>query len=353
MAKTWIGAAKAQENDGSEKERPILRRYWTSDTTREALAEILVENSRGIAIVRDELSRWVGAMNEYHRNGGADREFFLSLWSGEPIIVDRKSHGDRGPLIVNDPHVAVIGGITPDMLGRLCDERGRDDGFIHRILFAYPDAASTGAWTEATITDEAEQAWCAAYNALAALAPESDGRPKIVPFTERARKVWAEWFTVHNAEIAQPDFPESLRGAWGKCRSYFPRFALTLQMLHCACGEADSEDVDERSARGAVALVDYFKSHAVRAYKRLRVTPGDKRATAAEHWIRNHGGRSTARDLVKNEVAGIKKATDAEAVLKDLEDRGRGRLTAGRRGGVGIVLGTEGKQRKPDSRKTT
>ena len=156
------------------------------------------------------------------------------------------------------------------------------DGFIHRILFAYPDAASTGAWTEATITDEAEQAWCAAYNALAALAPESDGRPKIVRFTEGSRKVWAEWFTLHNAEIAQPDFPESLRGAWGKCRSYFPRFALTLQMLHCACGEADSEDVDERSARGAVALVDYFKSHAVRAYKRLRVTPGDKRATAAE-----------------------------------------------------------------------
>ncbi len=357
MARTWLSKTKAQEGT---TEKPVLRRFWTSDTTREAVAVILEENPRGIIQLCDELVAWVRGMGEYKGNHvGADRQFELSCWSGEPAIVDRKSDRardssryDRGPLILENPFKSVLGGLTPDMLTALSDERGRDDGFIHRLLFTYPEPLAPGPFTDATISGEAEQKWNDAYSKLAALKSESSGRPRIVRFTEAGKKVWAAWFTSHNAELARPDFPEHLRGAWGKFRSYFPRFALTLQMLRLACGETNSEDVEEESAAGAAALVDYFKSHAERVYKRLRVTPDDKRAVAAERWIGTHGRRCSARDLCRAGIPGILKKSEAEAVLKDLEDRGRGRLTNGRRGGVGIVLGTEGKHRNTDSRRT-
>ena len=325
--------------------KPTLVRWYTSDTTTEALATILAENPRGVAIIRDELTGWVRSMDQYRAQRGADRQFFLSSWSGEPLVVDRKSNPGGVPIIVPHPFLSVVGGLPPDMLHELTDERGREDGFIHRLLFAYPEAIPPGAWSDAAISEEAEHAWHRVIEHLGALEPDVDEHgtvhPKVVFFTEAAKRLRAEFYTLHSAERAHPQFAVHLRGAWAKLRSYFPRLALTLHELRAACGEAHGEAVDEVSTLGAGALVDYFKSHAERVYRQLRVRPDDKRAAALERWIRSHGGQCSARDVAKHEVAGIKKASDAGAALRDLQDRGKGRLTSGRRGGVGFVLGTE------------
>lgn len=325
--------------------KPTLLRWYTSDTTTEALATILAENPRGVAIIRDELTGWVRSMDQYRAQRGADRQFFLSAWSGEPVVVDRKSNPGGVPIMAPHPFLSALGGLPPEMLYELTEGRGREDGFIHRILFSYPESVPPGDWTDAAISDEAEWGWCQVMDRLAALLPDVDEHgavhPKVVFFTDAAKRIRAEFYTSHNAELGHPDFPEHLRGAWAKFRSYFPRLALTLHMLRFACGETTGENVDEVSTVGAAALIDYFKSHAERVYRQLRVRPDDKRAAALERWIRNHGGTCTARDVVRNEVAGIKRTSDASAALRDLQDRGKGRLTSGRRDGVGFVLATE------------
>ena len=68
----------------------------------------------------------------------------------------------------------------------------------------------------------------------------------------------------------------------------------------------------------------------------------DKRAEAVVGWVREHGGKCTGRDLCRNEVAGIKKASDAKLMLKDLEDRGYGRCLVnytGKKESVTFVAG--------------
>ena len=71
--------------------KPSLKRIVVVDATTEALAPILAQNERGLIMVMDELTGWVDRMNAYRGGKGADRQFFLSCWSGEPAIVDRKS----------------------------------------------------------------------------------------------------------------------------------------------------------------------------------------------------------------------------------------------------------------------
>ena len=73
--------------------------------------------------IHDELTAWVLGMNQYKGGRGADRQFYLSCWSGEPAKVNRKS--DPGePLIVPDPFLGVIGCIPP---GKLADlDAGND-----------------------------------------------------------------------------------------------------------------------------------------------------------------------------------------------------------------------------------
>ena len=82
-------------------------------------------------VIRDELVGWVKSMDQYRSGRGADRQFFLSVWSRQPIKVDRKG---AKPILVSNPCLAVVGGIQPDLLPELADAAQREDGFLDRLL---------------------------------------------------------------------------------------------------------------------------------------------------------------------------------------------------------------------------
>ncbi len=69
-------------------------RYVASDATVEKLADILTHQDRGLLIVRDELSSWLGAMEKYGGKGAAaDRGFWLETYNGGSYTVDRVHRG--------------------------------------------------------------------------------------------------------------------------------------------------------------------------------------------------------------------------------------------------------------------
>lgn len=112
-----------------------MSRCVASDTTVEALVGILENNPRGLLVHKDELAGWVRSMDQYKGGKGSDRQHWLSFWSGDEVVVDRKSRMGE-PLIVAKPFVSLFGGIQPSMLGEL--GAGAEDGLIDRFLFAYP-----------------------------------------------------------------------------------------------------------------------------------------------------------------------------------------------------------------------
>ena len=123
---------------------PDLPRRWTSDVTVEKLGVDLDTNPRGILVMRDELLAWVRSMNQYTGGRGADKQFYLSVWGGSPLAVDRIS----GTAIhLPRPFVSVVGGLPPDCLPDLDETGGLADGFLPRLLVAWPDPFEVR-WTD-------------------------------------------------------------------------------------------------------------------------------------------------------------------------------------------------------------
>ena len=130
-------AAKAGEPAPEQPEAPTMGRSVASDTTIEALVSILEDNPRGLLVHKDELTGWVRSMDQYKGGKGSDRQHWLSLWSNDEVVVDRKSRMGE-PIVLAKPFVSLFGGIQPAMLSELGG--GSEDGLMDRFLFAYPQA---------------------------------------------------------------------------------------------------------------------------------------------------------------------------------------------------------------------
>jgi hypothetical protein len=99
--------AYKNDEEGSTVEVPHLERTLVEDTTVEALAGLLQTNPRGFISMRDELSGWVRAMDQYKPGGrGSDRQFWLAAWSSSFIAIDRK--GQAEPLMVHRPFLVHL-----------------------------------------------------------------------------------------------------------------------------------------------------------------------------------------------------------------------------------------------------
>jgi hypothetical protein len=331
--------SKGEVEKPEEPKEPIMEQILTTDSTLEALGGLPEQNSRGILFVRDELTGWALSMDQYKNAKGADRQGWLSFWNGSPVIVNRKNR--KNPILLHDPFVCVAGGLPPDVLNDLPDERGREDGFVHRILFAFPDNVPTE-WVEDEITKESLESLCQLFEKLFRLEAQTDENGNVKPveiaFTQEGKATWREFINDHYKEQEDPLFPDNLRGPWAKMEGYAARLALVLQLLRLACDEAKSEEVDDKSMSGAADLIDYFKSHAKRAYAQLRITPEDKKVLSALEWIRKQGGSVTAREVLRHHVANVKTSLEAKQLLYQLQNRGHGRIEERGKGTVTFTL---------------
>lgn len=331
------------EEEGSlpqkPEEPPPMPHLFAADTTVEELANNLKDNRKGILLFRDELTAWVRSLDMY-RGRGTDRQFFLSAWSGEMVKVDRKSQHGR-PIIIPHPYVSVLGGIQPDLLDELEAERGREDGFIHRILFSFPPETEVKGWIDDEITEEDELEWRLVFGQLLNLQPVrpegSSERPRRLQFSPEGREAFKAWCNWMAAEMNGEDFPRELIGPCSKLRAYCARFALVIHLLRVACRETgtgqDEGQVDAEDVRRAARLCDYFRAHFSAVYLRLQETGEDRRVNDLVAWLRRKGLKTcTSREICRANVCGIKTASDAEKLLQGAVDRGLGDLESGKGG---------------------
>jgi hypothetical protein len=312
-------------------EPPPLRHLFAADTTVEELANNLQENRKGILVFRDELTAWVRALDQY-KGRGTDRQFFLSAWSGEMVKVDRKIHHGR-PIIIPHPFVSVLGGIQPDLLTELEAQGGREDGFLHRILFSCPPEGTVAGWTDAEISEHDENEWklivCRLLNLEPARPEGASEHPKPLYFNAAGRQAFVAWYDALVAEMNDEDFPPGLFGPWAKLKSYCSRFALVIHLLRVAAGEAGSDQdegqVDAEDVTRAARLCEYFKAHFRVVWGRLQQSKEDLQVQDLVRWMRRKGKTDcTVRDVCRAGVCGITKASDAQKLLAAAIDQGLG-----------------------------
>jgi len=315
-------------------EAPRMRQVLATDTTVEALAGVLEANPRGILLASDELTGWVASENQYKTGGrGNDRQKWLSFWTGADVVINRKS----GTTHISDPLINVVGCLPPDVLGDLQDEEGREDGFVHRILFAWPEPL-VPRYSEIEPHPDVIAAYRRLFDRLLDLEhtrAEQDGEPRpiTIGLDREARALFADFVNRLGAEMASEGHPDNLRGPWAKLDGYCARLALVLHVCRQQAGEADGADVDAQSMAGAIRLVEYFQAHARRVYPRLagiRRTLLQRNALAILGWvqrneesIRRRGGQFRWRDVRHDLHSRFDdRPEDLKEALAFLEDRG-------------------------------
>jgi len=289
-------------------EKPALRRIVTTDPTTEALGPILARNPRGLIVAPDELTKWVMSMDQYKGGKGGDRPFYLSAWKGEAVYTDRAKNMSE-PIVVRDPFLTVVGGLTPDMLTELPEGKGRDDGFMARLLFTYPDR-ETHRYSERGIPDAVAGEWERMARSLWDRAMrEKDGRavPHEVKWAPKTAAAWAEWCDAHRAEQDADDFPDAMEGPWGKLEAYAARLALILHLMDVASdatrAPAEPPELSRRIIDDAARLVAYFKAHARRVYAAIdgKLIDGGENVRALVRWIlRGDLEGFSTRDIDRN-----------------------------------------------------
>ena len=304
--------AWSKEDSKTRGEKPPRTRLLSTNFTVEALGLILAANPRGLILTKDEISQWVAEMDQYKGKGsGGDRQHFLSWWSGVTDYIDRvKNQGD--PIVVPHPFLTVAGGIVPDMLGSLCEKRQRDDGFLARLLFSFPDWRQPR-YTRQGIPDAIADRWNEVIRSLyARQMNEKDGRlvPHVFRFSPQADVAYEDWCNAHRDEQREDDFRDSMKGAWGKFEAYCARLALNLHLMNLASdpdryldSDLDPVELPRQTIHDAARLIAYFKSHAIRVYAAIggKVVTGGDDVRALVRWIlRTEREGFSTRDIGHN-----------------------------------------------------
>lgn len=326
--KQWEAECDRVGSNG-KKSRPTApprpRRIDIDDVTMEALPLILADNPRGLVMIRDELSALVLGLNQFKSGKGSDRASLLKIWSGDAFKKDRVAHENNAPIRCPHPSLAIVGGMTPDMMGELADPRGRADGFTDRFLFTFPNSPSIPSWTNAGVPDDVAEGWADVVERLWSRPLDiRDGRsvPHVARMTPRAETAWRRLYDEHSTEMNDPGFPPSMRGPWGKLREYAGRLALILALLdHAADPTVDAvavPDASERHIENAWRLVAYFKSHARRVHAAVSLGVSSPEAAAAKAvigWIRKDALATFTESQLKQARRWIEPEPLAKALL--------------------------------------
>ncbi|MCJ7544218.1 MAG: DUF3987 domain-containing protein [Phycisphaerae bacterium] len=311
----------------AEPQAPILPRYWCDDTTIEALAVLLLENWRGLLLVRDELAGWLGGFDRYTRGSGAEVSRWVEMHGGRSITVDRKT-GNPRTIYVPRAAMSVAGGIQPAMLQRALGREYFENGLAARLLLACPPRR-VKQWTDAEIDPATEKAVAIMFDRLYSLEPVvgQDGEPEpgIVRLSPEAKRAWVDFYNEHAQEHV--DLTGDLSAAWSKLEGYAARLALVVHFVRWAAGDttlAGFDVVDEASIAAGVALSRWFGQETRRVYAILEETDVDRQRRGLVELIQRRGGAVTARDLMRSSRAYPTSET-AEYALNGLVQAGLGR----------------------------
>lgn len=307
--KAWEAAG---EGGGPKPEEPRLEHFYTTDVTLEALAPML-EGSSGIAVAFDELVGWIKSMDNYAGKSGRDRAQYMSLWAERPLKIDRKRDM---PILVEHPMVCVIGGVQPDMLVELTSAAGREDGFIDRFLWTWPEQSLPG-WSEAVVSAKTKAAMSELFGRL------RDGEGDIVKLSEAAKTRWVAWYEDRQRRLANAK--GLLKGILSKADVHLARLALVLHVL--AHEQPSFVAVSEQTMEGAIELIEYHLGQAERVVDKLSRSANEprrgQRTTLRQRLLAilaDSGGRMLASEISRAlgaHVAAADRDAELESMLSD------------------------------------
>jgi len=283
----------ARQQQSASPKVPKSMDVVVKDSTVEAINQILEYNPKGVVLDQDELLAWVKGMNSYRK--GSDLEYFLSIWSGTPVKVTRTGKDTKW---IEYPFLNVIGSVQPKMLKELITMEKTNNGFLDRILFAYPDEFVVAVESDIDVDESVYRVYDNIIQFLNELPNEfilhRDDITKEealeinrieMPLTAKAREVYKAFRNdiVNQQNIAED---EAVMGLLSKMKQYCLRIAMVLELLELAClsmppageeggwtpidiGLARKLEISQKSIERAKLIIEYFKRSSLKVMEQL------------------------------------------------------------------------------------
>jgi len=242
------------------KEKPKNSQFISTDTTVEALIQLHQDSDNSVGVFKDELSGWIKDMNKYRE--GSDLEFWLSAWAGESIVLNRVT---RDSNYIDKPCLPVLGGIQPGIFDSFYTEENKDNGFMDRMLLAFPDF-QVNYWNEREISKENlkwyNESIVSFYNYIKRSIIRDEEGNILSHLLNWSKDAKIEWIKIFN-EITKKQLcdteNEYLKSMYPKQIGYIARFTL---LLHLFNRHFDNTiplfEVQKQTVLDAKKLSDYF-----------------------------------------------------------------------------------------------
>lgn len=307
-----------------QAEVPVRKRYQTQDGTIEKVGELLIENPRGMLVLRDELIGWFSSLEKDGREG--DRAFFLEAWNGnQGFTYDRIG---RGTLDVPALCLSVFGALTPGPLSAYVHQATRggvgDDGLLQRFQVAvWPDAPAEWNNVDRKPDLAAKEQVAKIAKVLSGQIPgtmEETGTIPSLRFTDAGQEIFDFWrFKLESRIRGELRLPSAMESHLVKYRKLMPSLALIFHLVAVADGSAEGL-VSGEAAVLAAEWCEYLESHAVRIYGAATL-PGLEQAREIVRHIKRGAvqDKCKPKDIYRNHWARLSTPDEVRAGLELLE----------------------------------
>ena len=325
-AKVGNDKTKSDPNNSAFTEpKPKKIRIVVTDITVEKLVDLMWD-SRGLAMVHDELAGFVLNLCRYHN--GSDRQFYLQTHSGGGYDLDRITRGEQ---YVSDLYLNIVGLIQPSVAKVIFGEDEGDDGLFERFgLIAYPEKPKRFKLVDEAPNEEAyemlrmvsDRLYGAVWDTL--LSQDNYDSKPFVRFDAEAQNLFNEWYEAHMNRLLKMD-DDLLGGFYAKGQGLLARLVLLTHLTKWAENE-EAVDIKLVSKDTLRMCINFFQNYLAPMWKRISIgfsmSTTDVTVQKIANWIKENGvKRVTIREIKRKnwkDLGGDEEILEAISELKKI-----------------------------------
>lgn len=250
--------------------KPRKPHFITQDYTLEWLVGALNRSMNGMLLFQDEISGWTKSSMRYSK-GMDESTFWNERYNHSDIIYNRKSEDYN--IVVNEPLISVIGGTQIEQLKHLIDGDKTENGFMSRLLFAYPTDQLLELSDNDDVPEDEIHWWNGFIREIIDLDVILDDKkttviPRTIRLSSEAKRIFMSWKKDNINMINEMNSSGNgvLASYFGKLGTALGRLCLIIQIERWRNRETDMEQIDAESVERAILLVEYFRKVFHRIY---------------------------------------------------------------------------------------
>jgi hypothetical protein len=293
-----------------------------SEPTIEGLHALACNGQGFVGIFTDEGGAFAGghAMNADNRLKTVSH--ISRLWDGSAIDRIRKGEGNK---VWYGRRLAMHLMVQPVVAGQMfSDDLLKGQGFLSRFLVCHPE--STAGKREFRESSKNHLDSIETYNQhmlrllrrprLHAEHDYAELTPRVIQLSQDARELWIAFYNANERNLS-PDSPLSPI-KWLAAK--MPENALRVAAVLTEINSPGAEEVSLESMLGAIDLIKFYTSEALRIFDAGIMDPDLVTAQKALDFIRDKGGEIHLAQLYQQGPRKLRNAKDARRILGILAD---------------------------------